>query len=264
MRAMLLATVLAITVQDPAEEAIRALCRTLGSDDTEARAGAARELIAKGRPALKPVRELLTSSNAEVRGQAQGILDAIRRELRKNALKLTVAPDKARYLPDEEITLQATLTVEDFPVVVHKFIYDGGICPKSSITVTSAGKHVPFAGDPRRQVIAHGKVDERRFLTIRPGESAVVRSVSFSHTWDLQGNDGSLKASYAKACTVPLAPGPYEVKTIYAFQHVEEPLLELGFGRELEFAGDSKRLFEESWKGSLQAETRFEVIQPSK
>lgn len=244
----MLALLLALAVQD-----VDALCRDLRSDDAELREKADAELRRLGRPSLKPLAALLEDKDVEVRGRAKTIFDAIRRRLRDAALKLSVKADKEAYRPGDEITLRATLTnTEDFPVVVPKFIYDGGPSPDAWISVSLDGKpRHPEEAEPLPQVIVHGKVDASRFVTLAPGASIAVRESRFRRFVDTRS-----KRPANDPGVPPAAPGAYAVVATFAFPAERSGLLD---DVKPEFQGGAKALFDEAWRGSLKAETRFEI-----
>lgn len=254
--------------QDAPEERLRKLAADLASEDFEVREKASQEFIRLGRPALPAARKLLESPDAEVKARAAGIVRAIEAALRAKALVLEVSADKKAYKPGEKISLEARLkNVEDFPVVALKFIWDGGLTPSSWISVSAGDKPLNTAGDALPQVFVHRIMDETRFLTVKAGESAVIRSATVTGIWDLGGKEPGLKASYAGGRVVPLKAGRYKVKAVYKFEFDAARALKAAdpdpFFGELawSFKGNSKALLQRAWTGSLEAEAEFEVIE---
>lgn len=271
MRIMLMVAALPWLLQDapPKEDRIATLCDELGSGDPAYREQATRELIRIGRPALGPVTRLLDSDDAELKIRAREVLQSIRRNLARKALRLEVAADRKTYRPGEKVTLSARLVnAEDFAVTALKFIYDGGLHPESWIRVRLGGEALRYAGDPLPQVMLHHRMTEDRFLSLPAGGGIPVRQVDFSQAWDLGGKDPSLKESYRTGTLAPLKPGRYAVQASYSFRFDLDRLERIDREKnpdypqlDWSFEGRSKELLAEAWQGSLEAETEF-VVDP--
>jgi hypothetical protein len=264
MRTLAAALLVLFAQEDSAK--IEKLCGDLGSSDPEVREKAVKELAATGKPALPALRRLAAGSDAEVKGRAEAAIKRIHDALRSKALRLEVACDRKEYKPGDRVTIRASLkNVEEFAVVALRFRYDGGPHPDSWIRVALDGRNVRYAGDPLKQVRVHHRMTEDRFLTVKAGESAVVRSVDFAEAWDLAGRDPGLKDSYRDAKTAPLKPGTYKVKATYAWRFDVSKLDALEKEPESHpqlkwsFEGSSKELLRDAWQGSLEAEAEFVV-----
>ncbi|MEZ0231169.1 MAG: hypothetical protein ACAI25_21310, partial [Planctomycetota bacterium] len=159
--------------------------------------------------------------------------------------------DKARYVPGETVRIAARLeNTMAAPVVVARFIWDGGLTATSWFTVKRGGAELNFRDD-LPQVILHDRVQEERFATIAPGSSVVVRELALDEHWDLNGADPSLKDSWRRATPGDLPVGTYQVAVSYTF----------GPGRdEYRFEGDARSLYERCATGSLAATCTFEVV----
>lgn len=116
----MIATILALALMQEAPEQsakeIDRLCADLASDDLEARDTATAELPKLGRAALKAVRRLTSSSDAEVRGRAQDVFARIIAPLKAGAIKFEIEIHDASYRAGEAVRFTARLrNVEEFP-----------------------------------------------------------------------------------------------------------------------------------------------------
>jgi hypothetical protein len=275
----------ALIVIVPREEAfscqddrLTKLTQDLGCADPATRERATAELVSIGRPALATLKALeKNASDSEVRSRASSAVREIYEDLRWNALKVEVATDRRKYRPGDDIKVSVRLqNVEDFPVTVY--LGESEIETNASVEVVSGRKAVRIV-IPSYQVFRMGpvKVDEKRFATIKPGDSLEVRGVTFKERWDLGGKDPGLKASYSEESRRLLEAATYQVKASFAHgfrskKEKREALLRAK-EKEAEKPDDKNRivmsaieltpkatdLMSNAWEGALKGHAEFQI-----
>ncbi len=260
---ILLAVVTALLLGQAQEERLSKLSADLGSTDAEVRDRAAKDFVALGRPALKPLKALeKDAADPEVRLRAGAAIRKIVEILRQAALKVDVSTDKPTYAPGETVTVRVRLkNVEDFPVTIY--LGDGTLVENASAEVLSSGKPVHLVV-PTYQIAFSGAVtvDETRFRTIPPGESLLVHTLTFKERWDLKGKDAGLKASYTEQDIRPLDAGTYRARATFGWMPAKKPGEDAAgglFEGLYKFTPKAESLLSDAWQGGIEGGVDFKV-----
>lgn len=180
--------------------------------------------------------------------------------LLKPPLEIEVKFTKSSYRPGEAVKYEVFLRNAGVDsVVVARPVRDGGLAAWLGIDILRGRTEVTPVIEGTRflgQVMVNRTVSTDRFVTLQPNERMSLCRDRISKQYRLTGSPG-LKSSYENAKTENLAPGNYTVNIEYAFP--DKTFFSMVSEGELEFAGNSKQLYNRAFRGTVKKSATFSV-----